>query len=114
MMIIYIDDERKMISKFIVISRYSPEAEIVRFLYLYPQKVTGMTARTIRQAMRSHRPFGLVGVDSTLPAGQYEIETGEEEIDRLLFSAWQRTATTLRLTEAVKGYGFSPHMEPEP
>lgn len=72
-----------------------------------------MAIRTIRQAVRFHRPFGLLGVEGLLPAGQYEVETEEETMDGLSFPAWQRVATTLHLTEIARGYGFALRMEPE-
>lgn len=76
-------------------------------------KVITMATRTIRETVRFHRPFGLLGVDGPLPAGHYEIETEEERMDGLTFPVWQRVATTLHLTGIARGYGFALRMEPE-
>jgi hypothetical protein len=42
-------------------------------------------------------PFSLPGVEGTVPAGTYRIDTDEEPIDGLSFLAWRRLATFIRI-----------------
>ena len=41
--------------------------------------------------------FSLQGVEGTIPAGTYRIDTEEEPIDGLSFLAWRRLATFIRI-----------------
>ena len=45
-------------------------------------------------------PFALGGVDGSLPAGIYEVETIEEQIEGLSFVAYRRLSTTIVLRSA--------------
>ena len=55
-----------------------------------------MTRTTIRDVTFA-RPFALRGLDGVHPAGTYTVETDEELIPSLSFTAYHRTATWLRL-----------------
>ena len=51
--------------------------------------------RTIRSKVTFAHPFSLAGVDRIQPAGTYSIETDEEPIQELSFSAHRRVATRM-------------------
>lgn len=53
--------------------------------------------RTVVKEVTFARPFMLSGLDGVQPAGTYTIETDEELIQSLSFTAYRRTATWLRL-----------------
>jgi len=42
-------------------------------------------------------PFQLAGVDEVQPAGIYDVETVEEQLEGLSFVAYRRVATTITL-----------------
>jgi hypothetical protein len=65
-----------------------------------------MTLRTSRREVTFHRPFALKGVDETLPAGTYVIESDEELLEELSFTAYQRIATTLRVPIGSGGNSY--------
>jgi hypothetical protein len=56
-----------------------------------------MATRTTSRQVTFRRPFLLSGFDSIQPAGAYTVDTEEELIDALSFSAWRRVATVMRL-----------------
>ena len=56
-----------------------------------------MTVRTSRKTMTFTRPFTLSGTDDVQPAGTYVVETDEELLPDLSFSAYRRTATLIFL-----------------
>jgi len=56
-----------------------------------------MTTRTSQKTVTFSRPFVLAGFDEVLPAGAYCVETDEELIEGLSFSAYRRISTLLRL-----------------
>jgi hypothetical protein len=56
-----------------------------------------MTARTSHRTVTFARPFFLSGIGEVQPAGSYRVETDEEEIVGLSFSAWRRVATMMIL-----------------
>lgn len=56
-----------------------------------------MTTRTKSITTRFASPFTLRGIETTLPAGEYRIETDEEMIDGLSFIAHRSVATYIHL-----------------
>ena len=56
-----------------------------------------MTARTSHSTVTFTRPFFLSGIGEVQPAGSYRVETDEEEIPGLSFSAYRRVATMMIL-----------------
>jgi hypothetical protein len=55
------------------------------------------TRRTVLASVRFRRPFALRAAGALLPAGEYQVETGEEMILGLSFTAYRRVSTTLLL-----------------
>jgi hypothetical protein len=56
-----------------------------------------MSQRTVRSTITFSHPFSLSGFDEPQPAGTYTIETDEELIEGLSFSAYRRIETRLYL-----------------
>ena len=56
-----------------------------------------MAMRTTRTSVTFRRPFLLPGLDDEQPAGVYEIETDEERVEGLSFSAYRRVETWIHL-----------------
>jgi hypothetical protein len=56
-----------------------------------------MAARTTETTVTFKHPFMLTALAGPQPAGTYAVETDEEEVPGLSFTAFQRTATMLRL-----------------
>ncbi len=54
-----------------------------------------MFERTTTRTVAFTRPFHLEGIDGLLPPGAYEIETDEEQIPGLSFTAYRRTRTSI-------------------
>ncbi|WP_431271853.1 hypothetical protein [Dankookia sp. P2] len=61
-----------------------------------------MTSRIRRETLVFSRPFRLRGWKEAHPAGTYALETEEELIDGLSFTAYRRVGTTLT-REATPG-----------
>ncbi len=59
-----------------------------------------MTSRTIVENVTFTRPFLLRGMEAEQPAGTYVVETDEELIESLSFTAYRRTASWIRLPVA--------------
>jgi hypothetical protein len=59
--------------------------------------------RTITKTVTFARPFALSALDGVQPAGDYAVETDEELIPSLSFTAYRRTATWLRLPGRREG-----------
>jgi hypothetical protein len=57
-----------------------------------------MTERIKRGSVEFARPFKLCGVDGLQPAGIYEVETVEEQIDNLSSIAYRRISTSIMLS----------------
>src|SRR4051812_38118632 len=66
---------------------------------------TAMNLRTTSRTITFARPFSLVGLDETQPAGSYTVETDEEPIEGLSFLAYRRVATVIFLPLARGGAG---------
>jgi hypothetical protein len=56
-----------------------------------------MSSRTIQTSVTFSKPFTLTSVDGPQPAGTYRLETEEEQIEGLSFSAFRRMTKTLFL-----------------
>ena len=56
-----------------------------------------MFERTTTRTVTFTRPFQIEGIDGLLPPGAYEIETDEELIPGLSFTAYRRTRTAITL-----------------
>ncbi|MDH3664987.1 MAG: hypothetical protein OEU92_34070 [Alphaproteobacteria bacterium] len=56
-----------------------------------------MTIRTTQSTVTFRRPFILAGLDEEQPAGIYDIETDEERLEGLSFSAYRRVQTLIHL-----------------
>ena len=77
-----------------------------------------MMTRTTTKTVTFGRPFALSGLDGVQPAGTYAVETDEELIPSLSFTAYRRTATWLRLpgrragTEPSAGFSEVAAIDP--
>ena len=56
-----------------------------------------MTTRTLKTTITFRRPFALDGLDKPLPAGTYHVETDEELLEGLSFSAYKRVLAVIHL-----------------
>jgi len=56
-----------------------------------------MATRSSSKIITFVRPFVLGGFPELLPAGDYVVDTEEEELDSMLFQGWRRVATTMRV-----------------
>ena len=65
-----------------------------------------MTLRTSSRTVTFRRPFSLKGVAGPLPAGTYAVETDEELIEQLSFTAYQRVATSIRVPTGTSGGSY--------
>lgn len=65
-----------------------------------------MTLRTSSRTVTFRRPFSLKGVAGELPAGTYAVETDEELIEQLSFTAYQRVATSIRVPTGTSGGSY--------
>jgi hypothetical protein len=62
-----------------------------------------MTMRTSSKTVTFTRPFALSGMDRMQPAGIYTVDTDEEMLDGLSFSAYRWIATSIRLPAPRNG-----------
>jgi hypothetical protein len=67
--------------------------------------------RTARHSITFAQPFGVTGVEQEQPAGTYLIETDEELIEGLSFSAYRRTSTRIRLAADPRRPGIEEIVE---
>ena len=56
-----------------------------------------METRSKSVVVTFRRPFILDGFDKVLSAGNYIVDTEEEQIDSISISAWRRVSTTMRV-----------------
>lgn len=63
-----------------------------------------MTTRTKRETLSFTVPFKLPGVEGTVPAGEYEVETEEELLEQLSFRAYHRLSTRIRIPLSDASY----------
>ena len=54
-----------------------------------------MTLRTSRRSVTFGSPFSLPGLDGIQPAGTYTIETDEELLEQMSFTAYHRVSTSM-------------------
>jgi len=73
-----------------------------------------MAARTTETTVTFKHPFTLTALTDSQPAGTYTIETDEEEVPGLSFTAFQRTATMLRLPAIPNTSGRSEVVPVDP
>jgi hypothetical protein len=64
-----------------------------------------MNLRTTSRTITFARPFSLVGLEESQPAGTYTIQTDEEPIEGLSFLAYRRVATVIFLPLQRRGPG---------
>ena len=57
-----------------------------------------MQERITRRQVTFLRPFTLAGVDGEQPAGTYEVETIEAQIDSVSLLAYRRVSTTMEVS----------------
>lgn len=57
-------------------------------------------------------PFRLGGFDEELPPGSYEIETVEEQMSGLTFSAFRRVSTTMTVRDPATGMRQVTEIDP--
>jgi len=68
---------------------------------------TDMTGRTTRVTLTFTKPFILAGMDEELPPGDYTVETDEDLLEGLSFTAYRRTQTRLHLPVSPRYPGRS-------
>ncbi len=73
-----------------------------------------MTIRTSKKTVIFRRPFVLGGFDEVLPAGAYSVETDEEPLDSVLFPAYRRILTVMRLHPKPTHPGFTQTLTIDP
>jgi hypothetical protein len=56
-----------------------------------------MTTRTSSKIVIFDKPFSLKGVDQTVPAGNYRVDTDEELLEGVSFVAYRRVSTVMFL-----------------
>lgn len=65
-----------------------------------------MTLRTSRRNVTFRHAFSLKGIDGALPPGTYVVETDEERLEHLSFTAYRRVATSLQVPIGGSGYSY--------
>lgn len=70
--------------------------------------------RTTETMVTFRRPFMLAAVGAEQPAGTYRVETEEEQIPGLSFTAFRRTATLLHLPAVSTTGGTHQVVEIDP
>jgi hypothetical protein len=71
-----------------------------------------MTTRMTVRRVTFFRQFRLAGADGTFPAGSYRVETDEDTIEDLSFTAYRRTATYITVPGASAGMSHMVRVEP--
>lgn len=61
------------------------------------EKEIFLVSRTTSTMVTFRRPFILDGFERVQEPGIYTVDTNEEQIEALSFSAWHRTSTVIRL-----------------
>lgn len=62
-----------------------------------------MTERVTSTSVEFRHAFHLPGIEGQYPAGTYEVQTIEEQIEGLSFVAYRRLSTTIALGSAISG-----------
>ena len=65
-----------------------------------------MTLRTSSRGVTFRHPFLLKGMESSLPPGAYTIETDEELLEELSFTAYRRVACSIRVPIGASGNSY--------
>jgi hypothetical protein len=65
-----------------------------------------MSTRTITKTVTFRRPFAMRGIDGMHPAGTYLVETDEELIEPLSFTAYRRLSTAIQLPQPAGRIGW--------
>jgi hypothetical protein len=73
-----------------------------------------MTVRTTSTTVTFMHPFNLSGTDEVQPAGTYTVETDEELLEPLLFPAFRRISTLMRLPARSMGTMSTQIVETNP
>jgi hypothetical protein len=63
-----------------------------------------MMRRTTTRTVTFKHPFAIEGLDGWQPAGSYVVDTEEELLQELSFSAWHRIHTSIRLPQRPGGW----------
>jgi hypothetical protein len=66
--------------------------------------------RSSRKTVNFVNSFTLKGLGGTQPAGDYVIVTDEERISTVLFEAWRRTSTQIRLPSLARDTGIEQYV----
>lgn len=73
-----------------------------------------MTLRTTYRTLSFAHPFQLKDMDAPRPAGAYVVETDEERLQDLSFTAYRRVATRLLLPGDPRGSILGETIEVDP
>ncbi|HVJ42435.1 MAG TPA: hypothetical protein VM639_13110 [Dongiaceae bacterium] len=73
-----------------------------------------MTIRTTTTSVIFHYPFILSGLDERQPAGTYQVETDEEQIEDVSFVAFRRLSTLIHLHATQERPGIMQTMTVDP
>ena len=73
-----------------------------------------MTTRTTGRTVTFRRPFVLASFGSELPAGSYDVETDEELLEGISFTAYRRTLTVIRLHPSPDRPGATQTLSVDP
>ena len=73
-----------------------------------------MNVRTVKSSVSFEAPFVLDGVDRLFPGGTYKIESDEEMIQGISFTAYRRTATLIHLHANPSQPGLTETLRVEP
>lgn len=71
-----------------------------------------MTTRMTVRRITFFRSFRLAGTGGTYPAGSYSVETDEDPVDGLSFTAYRRTATYITVPGASAGISHTVPVQP--
>lgn len=73
-----------------------------------------MTIRTTNKTVVFHHPFVLSDLDEVQPAGAYQVETDDEQIEDVSFLAFRRISTLIHLHPTREQPGITQTMTIDP
>ena len=73
-----------------------------------------MTIRTTSKTVVFHHPFILSGLDEAQPAGTYQIETDDQQMEDVSFLAFRRVSTFIHLHPSREQPGIRQTMTVDP
>lgn len=73
-----------------------------------------MTTRTTSKTVTFDHSFFLVGLNEELPAGTYTVETDEDLLEGLSFTAYRRSLTVIHLPQSARHPGRTRSLEVSP